>query len=102
MSPFLASKDPDQMMMDRDNSEIYELRGVLLHKGPSAYHGHYEAQVYNLESVQSVCSQLPPPLTSPKDKEVVSIQRRSCHTIVFVLFFEAVDKCQQRAYNYGQ
>lgn len=24
---------------------IYELRGVLLHKGPSAYHGHYEAQV---------------------------------------------------------
>ncbi|KAL0946674.1 hypothetical protein HGRIS_012863 [Hohenbuehelia grisea] len=25
----------------------YELRGVLLHKGPSAYHGHYEAQVYD-------------------------------------------------------
>jgi uncharacterized UBP type Zn finger protein len=26
-------------------ANIYELRGVLLHKGPSAYHGHYEAQV---------------------------------------------------------
>ncbi|KAF8623508.1 hypothetical protein AX15_006291 [Amanita polypyramis BW_CC] len=26
---------------------IYDLRGVLLHKGPSAYHGHYEAQVYD-------------------------------------------------------
>ncbi|KAK1222681.1 hypothetical protein PQX77_014467 [Marasmius sp. AFHP31] len=26
---------------------VYELRGILLHKGPSAYHGHYEAQVYD-------------------------------------------------------
>ena len=26
---------------------IYELRGVLLHKGTSAYHGHYEAQVFD-------------------------------------------------------
>ncbi|KAJ6497048.1 hypothetical protein C8R47DRAFT_1184375 [Mycena vitilis] len=25
----------------------YELRGVLLHKGKSAYHGHYEAQVFD-------------------------------------------------------
>lgn len=30
---------------------IYELRGVLLHKGSSAYHGHYEAQVYDRTSV---------------------------------------------------
>ncbi|KAG1891149.1 hypothetical protein F4604DRAFT_1876310 [Suillus subluteus] len=29
---------------------IYELRGVLLHKGPSAYHGHYEAQVLDTAS----------------------------------------------------
>ena len=28
---------------------IYELRGILLHKGSSAYHGHYEAQVYDTE-----------------------------------------------------
>lgn len=27
--------------------DMYELRGVLLHKGASAYHGHYEAQVYD-------------------------------------------------------
>ncbi|KAI6138857.1 hypothetical protein EDD17DRAFT_1782678 [Pisolithus thermaeus] len=26
---------------------VYELRGVLLHKGASAYHGHYEAQVFD-------------------------------------------------------
>lgn len=26
-------------------TNLYELRGVLLHKGLSAYHGHYEAQV---------------------------------------------------------
>ncbi len=30
-----------------DEQSIYELRGVLLHKGSSAYHGHYEAQVYD-------------------------------------------------------
>lgn len=30
--------------------DIYELRGVLLHKGPSAYHGHYEAQVLDTAS----------------------------------------------------
>jgi hypothetical protein len=28
-------------------SDLYELRGVLLHKGASAYHGHYEAQVFD-------------------------------------------------------
>lgn len=26
----------------------YQLCGVLLHKGPSAYHGHYEAQVLDV------------------------------------------------------
>jgi ubiquitin C-terminal hydrolase len=26
---------------------IYQLRGVLLHKGASAYHGHYEAEVFD-------------------------------------------------------
>jgi len=29
------------------NGNMYELRGVLLHKGTSAYHGHYEAQVFD-------------------------------------------------------
>jgi len=29
-------------------SQVYELRGVLQHRGPSAYHGHYESQVYDV------------------------------------------------------
>ncbi|KAJ8519465.1 hypothetical protein ONZ45_g3579 [Pleurotus djamor] len=31
----------------RPSSKVYHLRGILVHKGPSAYHGHYEAQVYD-------------------------------------------------------
>lgn len=30
-----------------NDGHMYELRGVLLHKGASAYHGHYEAQVFD-------------------------------------------------------
>lgn len=30
------------------SSEVYELRGILLHKGTSAYHGHYEAKVFDV------------------------------------------------------
>ncbi|KAJ3732305.1 cysteine proteinase [Lentinula guzmanii] len=29
------------------SSNVYELRGILMHKGSSAYHGHYEAQVFD-------------------------------------------------------
>ena len=47
MAPFLQSSDPQSMDCDSLPENMYELRGVLLHKGPSAYHGHYEAQVYN-------------------------------------------------------
>ena len=36
----------------KESKNLYELRGVLLHKGTSAYHGHYEAQVFD---VQCVC-----------------------------------------------
>ncbi|KAF9820152.1 hypothetical protein IEO21_01585 [Rhodonia placenta] len=32
------------------SKNLYELRGVLLHKGASAYHGHYEAQVFDLQN----------------------------------------------------
>ncbi|CDO68332.1 hypothetical protein BN946_scf184799.g59 [Trametes cinnabarina] len=32
------------------SKNLYELRGVLLHKGPSAYHGHYEAQVFDVQN----------------------------------------------------
>ncbi len=31
--------------------DMYHLRGVLLHKGPSAYHGHYEAQIFDVRYV---------------------------------------------------
>ena len=48
MNKFLGSKT------DRENGTsggkaLYELRGILLHKGASAYHGHYEAQVNDTE-----------------------------------------------------
>ncbi|KAL7283349.1 hypothetical protein ACG7TL_002778 [Trametes sanguinea] len=33
-----------------ESKNLYELRGVLLHKGPSAYHGHYEAQVFDVQN----------------------------------------------------
>ncbi|KAJ3510286.1 hypothetical protein NLJ89_g4765 [Agrocybe chaxingu] len=33
-----------------DSDNMYELRGILLHKGASAYHGHYEAQVNDSEN----------------------------------------------------
>ena len=50
MSKFLGSKDDRDPGTSRNCEEdIYELRGVLLHKGASAYHGHYEAQVYDAE-----------------------------------------------------
>lgn len=39
-----------------NKENVYELRGVLLHKGPSAYHGHYEAQVYDTMSVYIFCN----------------------------------------------
>lgn len=53
MAPFLQSQDPQLMECDPSSGTMYELRGVLLHKGASAYHGHYEAQVFNEESVRS-------------------------------------------------
>ena len=42
MNRFLADPPADE------NENIYDLQGVLLHKGPSAYHGHYEAQVFDV------------------------------------------------------
>ena len=55
--------DMNEYIGDRSQSEhvdellsLYELRGVLLHKGASAHHGHYEAQVYNSRYVLKVSS----------------------------------------------
>ncbi|KZO97701.1 hypothetical protein CALVIDRAFT_535804 [Calocera viscosa TUFC12733] len=41
MRPFISGG----VLMD---DQIYELRGVLLHRGQSAYHGHYVAQAYDV------------------------------------------------------
>lgn len=35
-------------MGESDVDLWYDLRGVLLHRGQSAYHGHYEAQVFDV------------------------------------------------------
>ncbi|KAG9012112.1 hypothetical protein FRB93_002255 [Tulasnella sp. JGI-2019a] len=47
MTPFLEDHNtPSQ------TSSVYDLRGVLLHKGVSAYHGHYESQVYDMRAAE--------------------------------------------------
>ena len=51
MGKFLGSKNDRERCPKNDDDNIYELRGILLHKGTSAYHGHYEAQVNDMEYV---------------------------------------------------
>ncbi|KAH7889396.1 hypothetical protein F5I97DRAFT_1801122 [Phlebopus sp. FC_14] len=46
MSKFVSSRES----ISGEEGHVYELRGVLLHKGASAYHGHYEAQVLDTAS----------------------------------------------------
>ncbi|KAJ7444900.1 hypothetical protein FB451DRAFT_1343700 [Mycena latifolia] len=46
MTRFLGNA-ADRKSSRKSEGNIYELRGVLLHKGKSAYHGHYEAQVFD-------------------------------------------------------
>ncbi|KAF7338128.1 hypothetical protein MVEN_02037600 [Mycena venus] len=48
MTRFLGNAaDRNSASTRKSEGNIYELRGVLLHKGKSAYHGHYEAQVFD-------------------------------------------------------
>ncbi len=49
MNQFLVPDNQGNTQGQEDN--VYELAGILLHKGASAYHGHYEAQVYDTEWV---------------------------------------------------
>jgi ubiquitin carboxyl-terminal hydrolase 48 len=42
MNKFLGNQDPTS------EGNTYELKGVLVHKGSSAYHGHYEAMVFDV------------------------------------------------------
>ncbi|KAF8212019.1 hypothetical protein K438DRAFT_1223096 [Mycena galopus ATCC 62051] len=48
MTRFLGNAaDRKSASTRKSEGNVYELRGVLLHKGKSAYHGHYEAQVFD-------------------------------------------------------
>jgi uncharacterized UBP type Zn finger protein len=47
MGRFLGTGPAEGISQNNEGGNIYELRGVLLHKGTSAYHGHYEAQVFD-------------------------------------------------------
>jgi uncharacterized UBP type Zn finger protein len=50
MTQFLGPKEDRECAASRNSEKnLYDLRGILLHKGESAYHGHYEAQVYDAE-----------------------------------------------------
>ncbi|KAJ7905720.1 hypothetical protein B0H14DRAFT_2554180 [Mycena olivaceomarginata] len=54
MTPFLGkAADRGSASSAKSEGNIYELRGVLLHKGKSAYHGHYEAQVFDATNLVS-------------------------------------------------
>ncbi|OCH88183.1 cysteine proteinase [Obba rivulosa] len=53
MDQFMGSADArksHKRKHSRSGGNKYELRGVLLHKGPSAYHGHYEAQIFDVQN----------------------------------------------------
>ncbi|KAJ7063468.1 hypothetical protein C8F01DRAFT_78645 [Mycena amicta] len=51
LTPFLGkAADRKSEPPPKLDANIYELRGVLLHKGKSAYHGHYEAQIFDVVS----------------------------------------------------
>ncbi|CAA7271556.1 unnamed protein product [Cyclocybe aegerita] len=51
MNKFLGLRHNRESGGSTDGSDsMYELRGILLHKGASAYHGHYEAQVNDNEN----------------------------------------------------
>ncbi|TFK55130.1 cysteine proteinase [Heliocybe sulcata] len=52
MDQFLDADHRPGASSDNGRRNVYHLRGVLLHKGPSAWHGHYEAQVYDVSSKQ--------------------------------------------------
>ncbi|KAG8853524.1 hypothetical protein FRB96_008126 [Tulasnella sp. 330] len=56
MAPFLEDGTDGNAtkMLDpfKENSSVYDLRGILLHKGASAYHGHYESQVYDMRAAE--------------------------------------------------
>jgi ubiquitin carboxyl-terminal hydrolase 48 len=63
MNRFMGSTTQRETAADNTaSSNMYELKGVILHKGPSAHHGHYEAQVFDSGCVSiERCSERPLP-----------------------------------------
>lgn len=56
MNKYVGSMNTRNANTAEAGDSLYELRGILLHKGASAYHGHYEAQVYDAEYVSRYCT----------------------------------------------
>ncbi|KAI9508309.1 cysteine proteinase [Russula earlei] len=58
-----------------NEENIYELKGVLIHKGSSAYHGHYEAMVFDVTHDSwftfndEVVSKMRPPGSEPSTND---------------------------------
>ncbi|EPQ58342.1 cysteine proteinase [Gloeophyllum trabeum ATCC 11539] len=85
MDQFL-DRSPGDYSQPGDSKNLYRLQGVLLHKGASALHGHYEAQVYDIaskqwyrfndESVSALTSMPYLPLPDEAD-EAVEIENKS-------------------------
>jgi uncharacterized UBP type Zn finger protein len=48
MDSFMSKQDGTN---ESDMCNIYELKGIMLHEGSSAYSGHYVAQVFDPMSV---------------------------------------------------
>ncbi|CAG7854462.1 Ubiquitin carboxyl-terminal hydrolase 48; AltName: Full=Deubiquitinating enzyme 48; AltName: Full=Ubiquitin thioesterase 48; AltName: Full=Ubiquitin-specific-processing protease 48 [Serendipita indica DSM 11827] len=85
--------------VDSEVEDMYDLRGVLLHKGSSAYHGHYEAQAFhsqeakwfqfNDEIVTELPSFQPPGDVMILDEEVVEkrglaqITSKDCYCLIY-------------------
>ncbi|KAF8511943.1 cysteine proteinase [Hysterangium stoloniferum] len=67
-----------------DPNLIYDLRGVLLHKGASAYHGHYEAQVFDVTTKQfyQFNDETVTPLSSLQGKSAISGNQDASETAV--------------------
>jgi len=79
MSQFLGErKRAADHPTSQSDENMYELRGILLHKGGSAYHGHYEAQVYDSEYVFPFSCPVVLTRFIPQIIVLVPIQRRDC------------------------
>ncbi|KAK0459838.1 uncharacterized protein EV420DRAFT_1629202 [Desarmillaria tabescens] len=84
MNRFIGNADLRKSATHDDHDDgIYELRGVLLHKGASAYHGHYEAQVFDITSRSwyqfndDVVTKIEKLGKTPSDKKIIDLESDS-------------------------